>query len=259
MPALLTSTSTRPNSSYTDSTSGSSSRQWPTWQPNALARLPRLRSPAATCSHASGLRLTMTTWAPALEYADAIARPSPRVAPVTRATRPDRSNKSRASASSGIGGCGRSAGVDKIVGSLFVRCGARQGIAPAPVVLQPLVSDPRVEQQVKVPEHLPHDQQWLLADDRRAPHLASQREGICSTALEQANDPPAALAVLRELAGHHGAGGADRRAMSWKDPLERHPRRPAEAAHVIDAGLRAPAVWGLIDLGVRRDLRQQVI
>src|SRR5256886_8239718 len=51
--------------------------------------------------------------APALEYADAIARPSPRVAPVTRATRPDRSNKSRASASSGIDRCARSAGVDR--------------------------------------------------------------------------------------------------------------------------------------------------
>src|SRR5437763_1215436 len=184
MPALLTSTSTRPNSSYTASTSGSSSCQWPTWQANAPARLPRARSPAATCSHASGLRLTIATSAPALEYADAIARPSPRVAPVTSATRPDRSNKSRASASSGIDTCASSAGLDKMVCSLFVCSSARQGIAPAPVVVQSLMSDPRIEQEIEVPEHLPHDQQWLLADDRCAPHLTREREGICSPALE---------------------------------------------------------------------------
>ena len=56
---------------------------------------PSARSAAATSSQASALRLATTTSAPACAKPRAIARPSPRVPPVTTATRPERSKRSR--------------------------------------------------------------------------------------------------------------------------------------------------------------------
>src|SRR5437868_5270263 len=98
MPALLTSTSTRPNASYAASTSPSSSGQWPTWHACASTRRPSLRTSSAASSQASCLRLETTMSAPAPASAWMIARPSPRVPPVISATRPVRSNGS-------AGGC----------------------------------------------------------------------------------------------------------------------------------------------------------
>ena len=53
---------------------------------------PLSRMPAATASHASGLRLEITTVAPCSAIRVAMARPIPLVEPVTMATLPVRSN-----------------------------------------------------------------------------------------------------------------------------------------------------------------------
>src|SRR5580693_465828 len=93
MPALLTSTSIRPNSRWSPSANVVTSSQWPTWHGRPTAFPPPALSSAAAFSHASALRLTTTTSAPAWLNAPAMARPRPRVPPVTTATRPVRSNR----------------------------------------------------------------------------------------------------------------------------------------------------------------------
>src|ERR1700722_10431865 len=88
MPALFTSTSTRPKASYDAATSPSSSSQCPTWQAMARARRPVASTWRATASQFSNFRLATMTSAPASAKASAIALPNPRLPPVTRATRP---------------------------------------------------------------------------------------------------------------------------------------------------------------------------
>src|SRR5262245_13153887 len=102
IPALFTRTSIRPNSRYAASASASTCCQWPTWQATGSARRPvrRWTSPAVSRQDSS-LRLAITTSAPAAAKASTMARPSPRLPPVTSATFPVRSN--RAFASSMIG------------------------------------------------------------------------------------------------------------------------------------------------------------
>src|SRR5580704_16580855 len=63
------------------------------WHAMAVASRPSLRIAAATSSLASSLRLDTTTFAPARARASAIARPIPRLDPVTTAVLPVRSNK----------------------------------------------------------------------------------------------------------------------------------------------------------------------
>ena len=92
MPALLTSTSSRPSRATVSAISMSQSAQCPTWQAIATALLPvDSRISAAAASHASSLREAMTTSAPACASTPAIARPMPRDPPVTTATLPVRS------------------------------------------------------------------------------------------------------------------------------------------------------------------------
>src|SRR4051794_8425787 len=59
----------------------------------AIASPPFARIAAATSSHGAGLRAEITTRPPASAIASAIARPMPRLEPVTIATFPDKSNK----------------------------------------------------------------------------------------------------------------------------------------------------------------------
>ena len=96
MPALLTSTSTQPTSSYTASTRPSTSSHRPTWAAWAKARRPvDRRTSSASAAQASCLRLVMTTSAPARANAETISRPRPRLPPVTSATLPFSDGQSR--------------------------------------------------------------------------------------------------------------------------------------------------------------------
>src|SRR5438067_9293837 len=89
MPALLTSTSMRPKRACAASTSASMSCQRPTWQAWGIASRPDSDCTSrATASQASSLRLAMMTSAPARAKPSTIARPRPRLPPVTRATLP---------------------------------------------------------------------------------------------------------------------------------------------------------------------------
>lgn len=101
IPALLTRMSSRPNSSTVAATAGSIWSVRATSICSRSARRPR----AATCSaippSAFASRKPRATWAPASASANAIARPRPRAAPVTRATW-SRTSK-RGSATSDIG------------------------------------------------------------------------------------------------------------------------------------------------------------
>ena len=63
----------------------------PMWVGTPSASPPIVRKCASVSAHASGLRLATTTLAPAARKPSAIARPIPRVPPVTMATRPVRS------------------------------------------------------------------------------------------------------------------------------------------------------------------------
>ena len=95
MPALLTRMSTPPQARSTSVTSRSHSSQWLTLQAMARVRRPNFSSTSfANSSHASSLRLEMTTSAPASAKANTMLRPRPRLPPVTSARRPVRSNRS---------------------------------------------------------------------------------------------------------------------------------------------------------------------
>ena len=90
MPALLTRTSTCPNSPYAVSTSASRASHRPTCAATGSARRPVCsRTSAAAFSQLSRSRLAMTTSAPAAARPSTISRPRPRLPPVTRATLPD--------------------------------------------------------------------------------------------------------------------------------------------------------------------------
>jgi hypothetical protein len=84
---LLTSTSQRPKRSYTVSISRSQSAQRPAWNSTGSAVRPvaALISAAAAVQLPS-LRLAITTSAPASAKPAAMARPMPRLPPVTTAT-----------------------------------------------------------------------------------------------------------------------------------------------------------------------------
>ena len=70
------------------------SSQRPTWQATGSARRPvTARTSRASASHASSLRLAITTSAPARARPSTISRPRPREPPVTTATRSVRSNE----------------------------------------------------------------------------------------------------------------------------------------------------------------------
>src|SRR3954447_10582416 len=147
------------------STSGSSSSQWPTWQGLGHARPPASRTSAATSSQAPALRLTTTTSAPLWAKARTIARPRPWVPPVTTITREVRSKSCRASP------CGASDGsADSSMGSPGSRVGFRgEGEAGIAVILARFLREAGRDEELEMPEHLPHDQQRLLTDGALGP------------------------------------------------------------------------------------------
>src|SRR5216683_3827162 len=121
MPALLTSTSTRPKPSYTASTRRSSSDQWPTWQAYASARRPVvLPTSCASSWEGSRWRATIATSAPAWAKPSTIARPSPRLPPVTSATLPSRRNRASATLKSALTELGHTDDVPRRQFRLFV-------------------------------------------------------------------------------------------------------------------------------------------
>src|SRR5881628_2813541 len=79
--------SIRPKASRVWATAPSTWRASPTSQATASARRPSARTRSATGSSASFRRLHTATWAPTRASSTAIARPIPRLAPVTIATR----------------------------------------------------------------------------------------------------------------------------------------------------------------------------
>src|SRR5476649_2935328 len=84
--------SIRPNSALVSATSASTWSLREMLQAMTLAMPPLARMPAATGSHASALRLEITSLAPRPAMVSAIERPMPRLEPVTIATLPVRSN-----------------------------------------------------------------------------------------------------------------------------------------------------------------------
>ncbi|SLH39636.1 Uncharacterised protein [Mycobacteroides abscessus subsp. abscessus] len=92
MPALLTTMSRLPNSAMIASTAGSMVSHCPTCSASGWAAPVGTSASVATArSQESSLRLETITVAPACLRPRAMARPSPRLAPVTRATLPVRS------------------------------------------------------------------------------------------------------------------------------------------------------------------------
>src|SRR4051794_12261123 len=175
------------------STSGSSSSQCATWPAQAVARPPAARISAATRSHASPLRLTTTTCAPAPAKAPAIASPRPRVPPVTTATRSLRSNRDRASRDGcDIGPLGRS--------------GVAEREAPAPVLAVDLAHEAGGVQELEVSEHLPDDEQRLLAHGPLRPQVPGDPVGGGGSVQQHARDARGAPAVLRLPQIHEGGG-----------------------------------------------------
>ena len=130
--------------------------------------------------------------------------------------------------------------------------------ASAPII-ELFLSDSRGQHQIKVSEHLPDDQQRLLADDRLPPHLLADRKRARGPAFEDADDALASFTVLGKFARNDLAGGADRRSVTRKQPLQRHRPGPPQTVQVVDARPRPARVRGLEDFGVRRDLREQVV
>src|SRR5438445_9923624 len=96
VPALLTSTSIRPNASTASPTNRATSAGRVTSPSRARTRPPCARSLSAARSPASGWRLTMTRSAPKRARPSAMARPRPREAPVTSTTLPLTSSPSGA-------------------------------------------------------------------------------------------------------------------------------------------------------------------
>src|SRR5439155_14879061 len=252
-PALLTRTSTRANSPYTSSTSVARSSQRPTWHAHAAALPPSARSAAATSAHTSALRLTTTTCAPARANARAIARPSPRVAPVMTATRPERSNRRPASSSLLTVSAGSCRAATSWVSGLGVVAtgevcrwprqrragappGARQLEARGPVVGDALGHEPGVEQEIEVAEHLPHDEQRLLAHRARRPQLPGDRIRGAGPRLEHRRDALAAPPVVGEPLVDEAGVSVDGRAVTRQQPLEGHARGAVQARQVLDAG-----------------------
>src|SRR5262249_5514213 len=85
---LFTRTPRPPQVDATVSTARSTSSRRPTWQATASAVPPASSISRATASTPSWRRLATATRAPASASASAIARPMPRLAPVTSARRP---------------------------------------------------------------------------------------------------------------------------------------------------------------------------
>ena len=90
--AFAIKTSTAPSSEIVRSTRACSWSLWPMWHGMGSAAPGRSRlMSSAAASHASGVRLDTTTRAPCSARRRAMARPMPRVDPVTTATLPVRS------------------------------------------------------------------------------------------------------------------------------------------------------------------------
>ena len=128
---------------------------------------PRRAAPPRPASQASALRLTTTTSAPACANPRAIASPSPRVPPVTTATRPERSNGA-VRRMQRLGWLVQSGPPPRGVGA-----GEREGrdAVRAAVFGHVLADAAGVEQEVEVSEDFPDDQQWLFGDGPRRPQI----------------------------------------------------------------------------------------
>src|SRR5215471_15045986 len=131
--------SSRPKRSTLRATSGGSASSSPRWAGTPSASPPIARRCASVSAQASGLRLATTTDAPAATKPSAIARPMPRVPPVTIATRPERS-KSRCSRSRSM----RSPRLDVATRDRVVGRGRRQLLA---VLREPVRGEVRLARQ----------------------------------------------------------------------------------------------------------------
>ena len=233
----------------------------------ASARPPAARSAAATSSQALRLAADDDDLGAGLARRPrAIARPSPRVPPVTTATRPDRSNRSRAPR-------GAAAGVSWLVhgghlrGLRFVASGPRAARAArgAPAAASARArrrrctprDGARVEQQVEVPEHLPDDEQRLLAHRARRPQaLGDLVRGRAARRSSAASDPPAAALVVGEAPATRRACAGHGIAVAGQQPLQRHRARSAAGRPGSRTRARGRAPVGLARPGRSRCSRR---
>ncbi len=100
---IVTRMSSRPDPDTSPPTTAAQSWARPTWPGTLSARPPCASISATTRSHASELREQIPTAAPWAARAWAMARPIPRLPPVTRATLPRRAGRSPASRSGSRG------------------------------------------------------------------------------------------------------------------------------------------------------------
>ena len=227
---------------------------------------------AATSSHASALRLTTTTSAPAC--AKAVRH---REAEAPGAAGDDGHAAGQVEQLAQLG-----SGLTLSAGSLarrpppwasgsgtVLRCARRRAGVPAPVSSKPpCVGDgsrdgARVEQQVEVTEHLPDDQQRLLAHRARRPQARRDLVGASrGPRLERGDDPRAAALVVGEAPPHQprvrrrrvrrGRSAAARAAS--RAVRRRFARYSTRARGRVPVGLRRR-----VDLGVGGDAGQQVV
>ena len=236
-PALLTRTSTRPNSSYAASTSRSRSSQRPTWQAPASARPPAARSSAATSSHACCL--------PARHHdvgARRRERARDREPQPARASGDERHSAGevehrRASfagfAAMSAARAGRSPLTDvRRAGRRRPgAAGRRRQRHAAPASVSSKTEPPSPirsatcaagEQQLEVADDLPHDQQRLLGHGARGPQAAGDRERAYSDRRRGSPGCARSGGVLVQARVHQPGMVGDRRTVAGQQPRERH-------------------------------------
>src|SRR6476660_3518256 len=175
----------RPNSSYAASTRASISFHRPTWQTCASARRPARRTSAAASSHASCFRLATTTSAPACASVRTIARPSPRVPPVTSATRPLSPKRSNGAVRLSARSCCKT---NRLLRSKVV----------VSAVVHVLADRASVDEDVEVPEHLPDDEHGLSLCHLVRPELPCHLERRAAAVADVAGDQVEPLGVERD-------------------------------------------------------------
>src|SRR6478736_1986727 len=248
MPALLTRTSMRPNSSYAASTRASISFHRPTWQTCASARRPARRTSAAASSQASCLRLATTTSAPACASVRTIARPRPRVPPVTSATRPVRSNRSYGAATDSARSC--------CMPNRLLR-----SVMTVAAVVDELLDGPAVDEDVQVPEHLPDHEDGLTLGGLVRPQAARDLERRAAAVAHVPRDQVEPPGVEREPLLDQGPVVVDHRPVAGIAPADLHRLRLAQVPEVLEQRAASLVSWklGRHDLRAGRDLGEEVV
>src|SRR5581483_1232507 len=185
--------------------------------------------------------------APASASVRRIARPRPRVPPVTRATRPVRS-KSSAGERAGALSSSKS---NRLLGPEMA-VAAFVGVFPDRAA---------VDEDVEMPEHLPDDEDGLRLGDLVRPEAARDRERRGAAAGDEAGDPVQALAVEGKPLLDQCPMVVDGRAVARIAARELHHLGLPEVAQVLEQSA-APLVTRKLrrhDLGTGADIGKQMV